>query len=582
MKRYAGSLQRDACALARRGARTTSHLIGLLLLSLLLFQASIARAQTTELSIVLTGGSGWNTMPFAQFDSTGYLDYYNPSVGNPFANWAATSGVQVLVGDFNGDGLSDIALVGIPGEDVVAVALNNSDGTFTPYLFSVPGFASWMATPGVRVLVGDFNGDGHADIALAGGKGWNTVPVAFFNNGFTVTNLPVGAFASFAATPGVQVLVGDFNGDGKSDIALTGGAGWASVPVAFSNGDGTFKITNDTVTNSSPGDFARMAATPGAHALVADFNQDGKADIALVGGTNWASVPVAFSNGDGTFKITNATVTNSSPGDFARWAAAPGARALVGVFVGVLDPFGGNTVAGVDIALVGGSGWNTLPVAHSNGDGTFTVTNKPVGAWFQASAAAPGAQVLVGDFNRDGLADIALVGGAGWNTAPLAFSLGGGNFNAVNEPAGDFAAWAAQPGVKALAAVVRTAAADVAIQKQFVLIPPTSTSLFGYQVQVSNNGPEDAFNVVLNSSVPVASGAFWITSQGSCKATRWNDEAVQCNLGSMPKGSTAWVQIFAYSWFSQGEVESTTATVSASTFDPNLGNNSSTLYMTVQ
>ena len=47
-----------------------------------------------------------------------------------------------------------------------------------------------------------------------------------------------------AATPGVQVLTGDFNGDGRTDIALTGVAGWASIPVALSNGDGTFQVVN--------------------------------------------------------------------------------------------------------------------------------------------------------------------------------------------------------------------------------------------------------------------------------------------------------------------------------------------------
>jgi hypothetical protein len=51
--------------------------------------------------------------------------------------------------------------------------------------------------------------------------------------------------------PNVKVLVGDFNGDGRTDIALIGGTGWQSIPVAFSNGDGTF-----TVTNYNAGDFA--------------------------------------------------------------------------------------------------------------------------------------------------------------------------------------------------------------------------------------------------------------------------------------------------------------------------------------
>src|SRR5439155_23366132 len=48
------------------------------------------------------------------------------------------------------------------------------------------------------------------------------------------------SFASRAAQPGVRVLAGDYNGDGKADVALTGGSGWNTVPVAFSSGDGKF------------------------------------------------------------------------------------------------------------------------------------------------------------------------------------------------------------------------------------------------------------------------------------------------------------------------------------------------------
>ena len=47
-----------------------------------------------------------------------------------------------------------------------------------------------------------------------------------------------------AATPNVKVLTGDINGDRRTEIALTGVASWAGVPVAFSNGNGTWRVTN--------------------------------------------------------------------------------------------------------------------------------------------------------------------------------------------------------------------------------------------------------------------------------------------------------------------------------------------------
>ena len=134
-----------------------------------------------------------------------------------------------------------------------------------------------------------------ASIALVGGAGWNTIAVAFSNgNGtFNVTNDAVTLFPTSVATPGVTVVTGDFNGDGMTDIALVGGAGWKTIPVAFSNGDGTFNVTNDTVTTL----FPTSAATPGVKVVTGDFNGDGKTDIALVGGAAWKTIPVAFSNG---------------------------------------------------------------------------------------------------------------------------------------------------------------------------------------------------------------------------------------------------------------------------------------------
>jgi hypothetical protein len=52
----------------------------------------------------------------------------------------------------------------------------------------------------------------------------------------------------------VKVVVGDFDGDGRTDLALTGVTGWATIPVALSNGDGSF-----TITNQNAPDFAAWA-----------------------------------------------------------------------------------------------------------------------------------------------------------------------------------------------------------------------------------------------------------------------------------------------------------------------------------
>ena len=96
--------------------------------------------------------------------------------------------------------------------------------------------AGWAATANAKPVIGDFDGDGLADVALTGASGWATLPVAFSNGDgtFNVTNQPIVEFAGWAATTNAKPLVGDFNGDGKTDVALTGPSGWATMPVAFS------------------------------------------------------------------------------------------------------------------------------------------------------------------------------------------------------------------------------------------------------------------------------------------------------------------------------------------------------------
>jgi subtilisin family serine protease len=389
--------------------------------------------------LALTGGAGWTTMPAASSVGDGTFRVTNAGAGD-FAGWAQAPGVRVSTGDFNGDGRTDVALS--PGPNTPwwytqPVAFSNGDGTFRITNTPLNDFAGWSQVPGTTVVAGDFNADGRTDLALTAGPEtpwWYTQPVAFSNGDgtFRVTNAPLNDFAGWAQAPGATTLSGDFNRDGRTDLALTGGAGWTTVPVAFSNGDGTFRVTNAGV-----GDFAGWAQAPGSRMSTGDFNADGRTDIALTPGPDtpwWYTQPVAFSNGDGTFRITNTPLN-----DFAGWSQVQGARTVAGDF---------NSDGRTDLALTGGAGWTTVPVAFSNGDGTFRVTNAGVGD-FAGWAQVPGATVVTGDYNKDGRTDVALTPGPNaswWYTQPVAFANGDGTFRITNTPLNDFAGWAQASG----------------------------------------------------------------------------------------------------------------------------------------
>ncbi|WP_405060163.1 VCBS repeat-containing protein [Kribbella sp. NBC_01505] len=375
--------------------------------------------------IALAGTAGFRTLPVALAQGAGGAFTRTNHAAAEFAYWAGGPGVKIINEDFNGDGRTDLALTGAAGWTTVPVAMSNGDGTFTVHNSPVSQFPGWAAAPNATVTAGDFNNDGRTDLALTGAAGWTTVPVAMSNGDgtFTVHNSPVSQFPGWAAAPNATVTAGDFNNDGRTDLALTGAAGWTTIPVAMSNGNGTF-----TVQNNPAGQFPYWASGARTKVTAGDFNNDGRTDLALTGAPEFVTIPVAMSNGNGTF-----TVQNNPAGQFPYWASGARTKVTAGDF---------NNDGRTDLVLTGAPEFVTIPVAMSNGDGTFTVHNNPAGSFpYWASSEAT---VLGGDFNNDGRTDLAQTGEPGWTTIPVALSNGNGTFTVQNQALADFPQWAAR------------------------------------------------------------------------------------------------------------------------------------------
>src|SRR5262249_30274111 len=157
------------------------------------------------------------------------------------------------------------------------------------------GFSVWN-TLGAVPMVGDFDGNGTADVAFRK-SGWGSTPTYFSHSDgtFTFTNVPdAGGFWNLARD---QEILGDYNRHGRMDVAFRAN-GWGSIPVYMSNGDGSFSVLNighgnSWIWNSDPAATAKM---------VGDFNGDGKTDVAFRH-PGWGTMPIFFSNGNGSFTI---------------------------------------------------------------------------------------------------------------------------------------------------------------------------------------------------------------------------------------------------------------------------------------
>jgi hypothetical protein len=302
-------------------------------------------------------------------------------------------------GDLNGDGKLDVVVATTIGSNI-HVLLGNGDGTLQTQV----AYHSDSGT--ADVVIADFDGDGKADVASVGGPNVSI----FIGNGDgtlkTPVNYPIGSQAS-------KLSVSDFNKDGKIDLVTLGSPN--TLSILLGNGNATFQPA-----------INRTVATAVSSVLPGDLNGDGKPDLVLLGFPS--SVLVLVGRGDGTFddpvsypaanevvKATLADLNSDGKLDVAVTSRLPNVLTILlgrgdGTFqTGTTTSFlttPGDLISQdfngdgkLDLVVAGNSGG--FGFLSGNGDGTFSPAD-----FYQAGSFS--GSLVAGDFNNDNKLDFAL------------------------------------------------------------------------------------------------------------------------------------------------------------------------------
>jgi len=362
--------------------------------------ADVATAGTATVTVVNpTPGGGTSNVVYVTVRDP------SPSVSFTTANEVAPepSLSTTTLGDFNNDGKVDVVVAQIiPQHEIkIQLFLGHGDGTFqSPITSTSPIPIEDQDLQMVSAQTADFNGDGKLDLVL-GLHSCNEVGVVLLNNGdgtFTEkSDLPIFPFPHGIQTP---FAIGDFNGDGNLDLVYV--AGYSSnfyLTTFLGNGDGTF-------TSFSGLHMVDCCAPP----VAADFNGDGKLDLAVANGVN--KLNIFLGKGDGSFRF----LTQLTPE-----MGAPNSSAL-SVLAGDLNGSGR-----LDL-VTGGRGSNesgALSVFLGNGNGAFTGDGGMISSDF-GFVDIFGFADLNGDGKLDILAD-GIVSTTNSSTFATSVLLGNGN-----------------------------------------------------------------------------------------------------------------------------------------------------------
>jgi hypothetical protein len=294
---------------------------------------------------------------------------FTPAQGSPFA--ANRHPNDIAIADFNKDGNPDLAIANTETAELT-ILLGNGKGQFTPAPHSPYNVYSRPHTHGIAV--GDFNGDGHLDLATDD-WGENKVSIIF---GDSSLNFGHQTFYPVGKRPYQRLRAADLNDDGKPDLITTNLESNNST-VLLGQGNGTF--------TEAPGSPFPCGDAPFAVAI-GDLNGDGHMDLAI------ADAPTITSENtgrDGLFILLGDGTGRFQP---LKGSPFPTGKSPSRIAIGDLNRDGINDVA------VTNYNDKTITIFYLGRSGVVRTTTIPVGTRPDG--------ICIGDFNKDGKNDIAV------------------------------------------------------------------------------------------------------------------------------------------------------------------------------